>query len=60
MYREFYGMKHQPFSRNVPPEALYESKAMTEALGKTCICCRPSAVCRCDSGCRMWKINLDP
>ena len=34
MYREFYGMKHQPFSRNVPPEALYESKAMTEALGR--------------------------
>lgn len=30
MYREFYGMKHQPFSRNVPPEDLYESKAMTE------------------------------
>lgn len=34
MYREFYGMKHQPFSRNVPSEALYESKAMTEALGR--------------------------
>lgn len=25
MYEQFFGMAHTPFSRDVPPEALYES-----------------------------------
>lgn len=33
MYEKFYHMTHTPFSRKVPPEALYESKAMTDCLG---------------------------
>ena len=53
MYREFYGMKHQPFSRNVPPEALYESKAMTEALGRLAYVADRQlfAVVTADAGC---------
>ena len=34
MFEEYYGMIHTPFSRNVPSEALYESKSMTEILGR--------------------------
>ena len=34
MYEEFFGMEHTPFVRNVPPEALYESRAMRDALGR--------------------------
>lgn len=34
MYEEYYGMEHTPFSRDIPPEALYESPAMAEALGR--------------------------
>lgn len=34
MYEAFYGMSQTPFSRNVPPEALYESRSMDEALGR--------------------------
>lgn len=34
MYEEFFGMKHTPFSRDIPPDVLYESPAMTEALGR--------------------------
>ena len=53
MYREFYGMKHQPFSRNVPSEALYESKAMTEALGRLAYVADRQlfAVVTADAGC---------
>ena len=34
MYEDFYRMKHTPFSRNVPPEDLYESAAMADCLGR--------------------------
>ena len=34
MYEQFFEMKHTPFSRNVPTEALYESNAMSEVLGR--------------------------
>lgn len=34
MYETFYGMTRTPFSRNVPPEALYESAAMADTLGR--------------------------
>ena len=34
MYESFYNMTHTPFVRSVPPEALYETPAMAEALGR--------------------------
>ena len=34
MYKEFFGMKHTPFVRDVPTEELYESKSMHDALGR--------------------------
>ena len=34
MYEQYFGMTHTPFSRNIPPEELYESPAMSEALGR--------------------------
>lgn len=34
MYEQFFGMAHTPFSRDVPPEALYESASMHDALGR--------------------------
>ena len=34
MYEQYYGMSHTPFSRNVPPDALYESPVMSDALGR--------------------------
>ena len=34
MYKAFFGMVNTPFSRKVPPEALYSSQAMDECLGR--------------------------
>ena len=34
MYENYFGMTKTPFSRDLPPEALYESRAMGEALGR--------------------------
>ena len=34
MYETYFGMVNTPFSRNVPPDALYESPSMTDALGR--------------------------
>lgn len=34
MYEEFFEMTHVPFSRDVPPEALCETAAMTNVLGR--------------------------
>ena len=34
MYEQFFDMAHTPFSRDVPPEALYESASMHDALGR--------------------------
>ena len=34
MYEAFFEMIHTPFSKDIPPEALYESPAMTDALGR--------------------------
>ena len=34
MYESFYGMTHTPFTRDVPADALYESDAMADALGR--------------------------
>lgn len=53
MYEAFYGMKHTPFSRNVPPEALYESPAMADALGRLTYVADKQlfAVVTADAGC---------
>ena len=34
MYESFFEMSRTPFTRNVPPEALYETQAMSDTLGR--------------------------
>lgn len=53
MYEAFFSMIHTPFSRNVPPEALYESAAMTDALGRLSYAADKQlfAVVTSDAGC---------
>ena len=34
MYESYFGMTHTPFSRDIPPEMLYESPAFSDALGR--------------------------
>lgn len=34
MFEEYYGMSRSPFSKDIPPEAMYESKAMTDTFGR--------------------------
>lgn len=34
MYETFFGMKHTPFTRNVPPDKLFESTAISNILGR--------------------------
>ena len=34
MYEAFFGMIHTPFTRDLPPECLYETKAMRDVLGR--------------------------
>ena len=53
MYEQYYGMAHTPFSRNVPPEALYESKAIADTLGRLSFTADKQlfAVVTADSGC---------
>ena len=34
MYEAFFGMTHTPFTRDLPPECLYETKAMSDVLGR--------------------------
>ena len=53
MYEDFYHMTHTPFSRNVPPEALYESRAMADCLGRLSYVADRQlfAVVTADSGC---------
>ncbi len=53
MYEEYYGMANTPFSRNIPPEALYESPAMTDTLGRLAYAADKQlfAVVTSDAGC---------
>ena len=53
MYEEFFGMKHTPFVRDVPPDELYESKAMSDALGRLAYAADRQlfAVVTADAGC---------
>lgn len=34
MFEDFFGMKHTPFTRDVPPERLYESASTANILGR--------------------------
>lgn len=53
MFEAFFEMQHTPFSRNVPPEKLYESPEMSEILGRlTYVADRQQfAVVTADPGC---------
>lgn len=53
MYEQFFGMTHTPFSRAVPPGALYESPAMKDALGRLSYAADKQlfAVVTADAGC---------
>ena len=53
MYKKFFGMSNIPFSRNVPPDRLYESQAMRETLGRLGYAADAQlfAVVTADSGC---------
>lgn len=53
MFEEFFGMKHTPFVRNVPAPALFESPAMTDALGRLTYAADRQlfAVVTADAGC---------
>lgn len=53
MYKNFFGMSNIPFSRNVPPDRLYESQAMRETLGRLGYAADAQlfAVVTADSGC---------
>ena len=53
MYESFFGMTHTPFSRDVPPESLYESRAMADVLGRLTYVADEQlfAVLTADAGC---------
>ena len=53
MYEHYFGMRSTPFARNVPPEALYESPAMADALGRLAYAADKQlfAVVTSDAGC---------
>lgn len=53
MYEDYFGMKHTPFARDIPPEDLYESPAMTDALGRLAYVADRQlfAVVTADAGC---------
>lgn len=53
MYEAYFGMEHTPFTRDIPPEFLYESRAMEEVLGRlTYVADRQLfAVVTADAGC---------
>lgn len=53
MFEEFFGMTHTPFTRDVPPEKLYESAATANILGRLFYVADRQlfAVVTSDSGC---------
>ena len=53
MYESFYNMSHTPFVRDVPPECLYESPAVTDVLGRLAYVADRQlfAVLTADAGC---------
>lgn len=53
MYETFYHMQQTPFTKNVPPKALYESRAMADCLGRLAYAADRQlfAVVTADAGC---------
>ena len=53
MYEAYFNMKHTPFTRDVPPEKLYESPAIGAAFDRLCYVADRQlfAVVTADSGC---------
>ena len=53
MYESFFNMKHTPFTRDIPPEKLYESPAIGAAFDRLCYVADRQlfAVVTADSGC---------
>lgn len=53
MFESFYGMEHTPFSRDIPPDRLYESPALHNALGRLTYAADRQlfAVVTADAGC---------
>ena len=53
MYKAFYEMQHTPFTRDIPPEKLYESPAMADTLGRLSFVADRQlfAVVTADAGC---------
>lgn len=53
MYEKYFSMQNTPFSRDIPPESLYESPAMSEALGRLSYAADRQlfAVVTADAGC---------
>lgn len=53
MYEQFYQMKHTPFTRDIPVTELYESPAMSDALGRLTYAADKQlfAVVTADAGC---------
>ena len=66
MYEQHFGMIHTPFSRDIPADALYESPAMSNALGRLGYVADKQlfAVVTSDAGCgkttliRKFKVSL--
>ena len=52
MYESWFNMKHTPFTRNIPPEKLYESPAIGAAFDRLCYVAdrQQFAVVTADSG----------
>lgn len=53
MYEDFFEMEHTPFTRNIPPEKLYESTYVADALGRLTYAADRQlfAVVTADAGC---------
>lgn len=53
MYEAFFEMKHTPFINNIPPESLYQSSMLDEALGRLAFVAekRLFAIVTADVGC---------
>lgn len=68
MYKDFYGMSHNPFTRNVPPERLYDCPIINDVLGRLSYIADRQlfAVLTADPGCgkstvlRWFVSTLDP
>ena len=53
MYEHFFEMEHTPFTRDLPPEKLYESPYVADALGRLTYAADRQlfAVLTADAGC---------